>query len=116
MHGHHAFKSVLAFSLFVLLSPGLLLTLPSGSKGLFMSLQTSLPSILLHGLIFTVLYSCLSHCYHMHLRKSQEKEWHRAVREMEQEIVNHQIASMFVGQKEQREILHSLTEKCNQAK
>ena len=115
MQGHHAFKGLLAFTLFVLLSPGLLLTLPSGSKGVFMSLQTSVPAILLHGFIFMFLYRCLSHCYYTYLRKQQEKEWHRAVREMEQDIVNEQIAHMFIGQKQQRAILNNLVEKCDRA-
>ena len=52
----------------------------------------------------------------MYLRNKQEKAWNKAVREMEQDIVNHQIASMFVGQNEQRAILHSLTEKCDKTK
>jgi len=116
MYGHHAFKGVLAFALFVLLSPGLLLTIPAGSKGFFMTLQTSIPSILIHAIIFVFLYRCLSHCYHMHVRKNNEKRWHRAVREMEQEILNDQIAQMFVGQKEQRDILKNLAEKCSHSK
>ena len=42
--------------LFILLSPGFLLTLPAESKGFFMSRQTSLSSIIVHALIFAVLY------------------------------------------------------------
>jgi hypothetical protein len=42
--------------LFVLLSPGLLLTLPPTAKGVFMSKETSIPSILVHALVFALVY------------------------------------------------------------
>ena len=43
--------------LFILLSPGLLLTLPPVNKKIFMSGQTSVSAILVHALVFTlVLY------------------------------------------------------------
>jgi hypothetical protein len=45
---------VLAVVLFFLLSPGVLLTLPAGSKGLFMSGQTSLLAAAVHAVVFGV--------------------------------------------------------------
>lgn len=42
--------------LFILLSPGLLLTLPAESKGFFMSRQTSLVAVVVHALVFALLY------------------------------------------------------------
>jgi hypothetical protein len=42
--------------LFVLLSPGVLLTLPPLRKGVFMSHETSLTSVLVHALVFAVVY------------------------------------------------------------
>lgn len=42
----------LATLLFVVLSPGVLLTLPPGSKGVFMSSQTSLLAVLVHAVVF----------------------------------------------------------------
>jgi hypothetical protein len=42
----------LAALLFILLSPGVLLTLPAGSKGVFMSGQTSLLAVLVHAVVF----------------------------------------------------------------
>ena len=43
--------------LFIILSPGFLLTIPPMNKGILMSGQTSVSSILVHALIFTgVLY------------------------------------------------------------
>lgn len=45
--------------LFVLLSPGMLLTLPPGSNGVYMSRQTSLAAILTHALVFSVVFALL---------------------------------------------------------
>ena len=45
--------------LFILLSPGLLLTLPPGSGGVFRSGQTSLISIISHALVFAVIFALL---------------------------------------------------------
>jgi hypothetical protein len=45
-------------ALFVVLSPGVVLTLPPGSKGIFFSGQTSLAAALVHALVF-VLVCCL---------------------------------------------------------
>jgi len=42
--------------LFVILSPGFLLTLPAGSRGIFMSRQTSLLAVGIHALIFALIY------------------------------------------------------------
>lgn len=41
--------------LFVLLSPGVVLTLPPSSKGVFFSGQTSVLAVLLHALVFVFL-------------------------------------------------------------
>jgi hypothetical protein len=45
--------------LFVLLSPGLLLTLPPGSGGVFMSRETSVNAIVVHAIVFTVIFAGL---------------------------------------------------------
>jgi hypothetical protein len=42
--------------LFVLLSPGVLLTLPPLKKGVFMSHETSLTSVLVHAIVFAGVY------------------------------------------------------------
>ena len=49
--------------LFVLLSPGVLLTLPAGSKGFYMSRQTSLRAVLVHALVFLGVYYALRTCF-----------------------------------------------------
>jgi len=45
--------------LFVLLSPGLLLTLPPSSNGVFMSGQTSVSAILAHTLVYAIAFATL---------------------------------------------------------
>ena len=42
--------------LFVLLSPGVLLTLPPLSRGVFMSGQTSFAAVLVHAVVFVIVY------------------------------------------------------------
>jgi len=41
-------------SLFILLSPGFLLTLPPGKKGIWMSGETSLAAMIVHAIVFIV--------------------------------------------------------------
>ena len=45
--------------LFVLLTPGVLLTLPPSSAGVFMSRQSSLPAVGVHTLVFAILFAFL---------------------------------------------------------
>lgn len=45
--------------LFVLLSPGLLLTLPPGPGGIFMSRSTSSSAIIVHTIVFTLIFAGL---------------------------------------------------------
>lgn len=51
---------VLATILFVLLSPGILLTLPAGGKGIVMSGQTSMMAVLVHAVLFYFLVPFLA--------------------------------------------------------
>jgi hypothetical protein len=46
-------------SLFLALSPGLLLTLPPGSGGVFQSGQTSISAALTHSIVFAVVFALL---------------------------------------------------------
>lgn len=45
--------------LYILLTPGVLLTIPPGGKGLFMSGQTSTPAVAVHTLVFAVVFALL---------------------------------------------------------
>ena len=46
-------------TLFIALSPGLLLTIPPGSGGLFQSGQTSIPAAVTHAVVFAVVFALL---------------------------------------------------------
>jgi hypothetical protein len=46
-------------SLFLMLSPGMLLTIPQGTGGLFRSGQTSVPAALTHTVVFAVVFALL---------------------------------------------------------
>jgi hypothetical protein len=50
---------IVTTTLFVALSPGLLLTLPPGSGGVFSSGQTSLPAAVTHAVVFAVVFALL---------------------------------------------------------
>ena len=52
------YKFLLA-ALFFLLSPGVLLTLPAGSKGIWMSGQTSIAAALVHALVFVIVLTLI---------------------------------------------------------
>jgi len=45
--------------LFIILSPGLLLTFPPGKKGMFLSGETSLYSVGMHAVVFAVIFALL---------------------------------------------------------
>lgn len=45
--------------LFIVLTPGVLLTIPPGSGGLFMSGQTSTPAVAVHTLVYAVVFALL---------------------------------------------------------
>jgi hypothetical protein len=45
---------IFTFILFILLSPGILLTIPAGSRGLFMSGQTSFLAVVVHAVVFLI--------------------------------------------------------------
>ena len=112
-HGSPYFRFFVTLALFIVLSPGLLLTLPSGNKGLFNSMQTSVIAILLHSVIFTCLHQLIMHCYRHHLEHNQNKMWRHVVRDMEQEIMNQNIAEIYVTQQEQAAALSALANKCH---
>ena len=46
-------------TLFIILSPGILLSIPPGSKGLFMSGQTSVQSAVVHAVVFALAFALL---------------------------------------------------------
>lgn len=50
---------IVTAALFVLLSPGLLLTLPPGTGGVFQSMETSAQSALVHAVVYAVVFASL---------------------------------------------------------
>lgn len=46
-------------TLFIILSPGILLSIPPGSKGLFMSGQTSISAAVVHAVVFATVFAIL---------------------------------------------------------
>ncbi|AET84848.1 hypothetical protein FK873_gp050 [Micromonas pusilla virus SP1] len=50
---------IVTTTLFIALSPGLLLTLPPGSGGVLRSGQTSIPATLTHAVVFAVVFALL---------------------------------------------------------
>lgn len=56
-------NDILLAVLFFLLSPGVLLTLPPCSKGVWMSRQTSISAALVHALVFVLVYTVAEKYY-----------------------------------------------------
>ena len=50
---------IVTTALFITLSPGLLLTLPQGSGGVFQSGQTSVESTMIHTIVYAVIFALL---------------------------------------------------------
>ena len=45
--------------LFILLTPGVILTLPPGSSGVFFSGQTGIVAVMVHAIVFSILFASL---------------------------------------------------------
>jgi len=113
--GHKCVKFFLALGLFVLLSPGLVLTLPAGNKGYLFSMQTSLPAILVHGLIFAVLFYCIKKCYKMCV-----KHWHRrqmllTMAALEQSRQGEQLEHILMMQAAQGQAMRQIGANCKRS-
>jgi len=58
---------VIGVILFVVLSPGLVLQIPGDDRPIeFTNQKTSLPSIVVHGVVFAVLFWLLQLLFHVH--------------------------------------------------
>lgn len=64
--------------LFIVLSPGLLLTIPAMTRGLFMSRQTSVIAILVHAVVFYMLAYFLRSYGYVYLEGFAEQEKKKA--------------------------------------
>lgn len=110
--GHICGKFFISFALFVLLSPGLILTLPAGNKGYFNSLQTSIPAILLHGLIFAVIYRCVSHCYRSMVKMWRKRQMAMKMALYEQRMQGEQLNDIYMMQAAQARAMYQIGSNC----
>jgi len=99
-------KFVVLFALFVALVPGVLLTLDFGFKN-------KMAPVLIHGAIFAVVYSLLSHAYWAHKHRAQQKMLRHLNRAIVDEIQMDQLAHVQMNQMVQNEILADLVTKCD---
>ena len=98
--------------LFALLSPGLLLTLPAGSKGIFMSGQTSVAAALVHAVVFAAVYMIGSHvCDHVK-QYWQQRRLMRFADAMERQAQTAALYDLYEMQAEQGEALRSIASSC----
>ena len=108
-------KFVFVFALFVILSPGLLLTIPATGKGLFMSGQTSMQAILLHGFLFSVIYTTATHLYWKLKHHMRERQLMQFVDQMEREASAAAIYDIYTMQATQAATLERLAANCNKS-
>ena len=107
-HNHHVkmCKFVVLFLLFVALVPGVLLTITFGFKN-------KMVPVLVHGAIFAVVYSALSHAYWAHKHRAQQKMLRHLNQAIVEEIQMEQLANVQMNQMVQNELLSNLASKCD---
>lgn len=112
-HGEMIIKFVVAVLLFIVLSPGLLLTIPPGSRGILYSGQTSLAAIVVHALLFGLLYRILMAFYYKLKHRAQKKKFVRFARDMEQHVQTAAIMDLYNMQQDQGAVLQALGTRCS---
>ena len=113
MYASQLCKFVCMAILFALLSPGLLLTIPAGSKGLFMSGQTSLNAVLVHAVVFASVY-CLVNHIQWHIKKYwMQHRLTRFARQIEREAQAAALYDIYAMQEEQGEALRYIASSCS---
>jgi hypothetical protein len=108
-HHHHQVKMckcVFLFLLFVALVPGVLVTINFG-------LKNKMVPVLIHGAIFAVIYSCLSHAFWVYKQRAQQKMMRHLNQAIVEEIQMDQLANVQMNQMVQNEILSNLATKCD---
>ena len=112
--GEMLIKFVVSVLLFIVLSPGLLLTLPPNTnRGLFYSGQTNLIAIIIHALLFGLLYRILMACYYKLKHRAQKKKAVRFAHDLEQHIQTAAIMDIYNMQADQGAALRQLGRSCN---
>ena len=77
-----------------------------------MSMQTSLPAIFLHSIIFAFLYRAIINLYWECVKKYRTEKWRKAVKDMEQQIMSEKLTQVVLNQYQQNEVLRELANKC----
>jgi uncharacterized membrane protein len=98
-------KFFLLFVLFVAFVPGVLLSITLGSKN-------KMVPVLIHGAIFAIIYSFLSHLYWSHKKHMEHKMARRINQAINDEIQMDQLAHVQLNQMVQNEFLSQLAAKC----
>lgn len=111
-HRDHVYKFLFSFLLFLVLSPGILITLPPLSKGLLYSGQTSLQAAVIHALLFALLYRILSHVYWSIRRRMQVKRMVRFAHDLEQHAQTAALYDIYNLQADQARSLRDVANRC----
>ena len=109
-HRHHHYvkmvKFVMLVGLFVALVPGVLLTLNFGLKG-------KLAPVLIHGVIFAIVYCGLSHAYWCYVKNQHMRMRRKINQALMEEAALEQIVNVRMHQEHQEHLLASLAKKCD---
>jgi len=114
-HGHSRTigKFLLMALLFLVLSPGILLTIPAaGGKGMFMSGQTSIISAAVHAVIFVSIVFIARKIHHMYKAHLRAKRISEIRREMEEHIQSEALEAIMYTQWQQSAQLSDMRRNC----
>jgi len=75
-------------------------------------MQTSLPAILVHGLIFAVLYRCICHCYMKVLKHWQDRQMILTMAALEQSRQGEQLDNIMMMQMAQGQAMRQIGNNC----
>jgi hypothetical protein len=75
-------------------------------------MQTSLPAILVHGLIFAVLYRCICHCYMKALKYWHDRQMILTIAALEQSRQGEQLDQIMMMQAAQGQAMRQIGNNC----
>jgi len=105
---HHwkMIKLITLVLLFVALVPGVLLNIKLGSSNKFVP-------IFIHGTIFAVVYSVMSHMYWSHMKHKHMKMMRHINKAVNEEVQIEQLANIQLNQMMHAEMMNNLSSKCD---
>ena len=101
-------RFLLAAGLFIALVPGVLVTIPAGSKGYLMSGQSSLTAVLVHAVVFGILLHFAMKAYKMVLYKMEARRMRRMSRDLVHQMELAKLSQIQQAQAEQSMMLAHL--------